>query len=57
VNDPAMLVAVISIAACLVLAIRGFRSRQPGFNRTLIMGVIWAVIIAALASLLQHHTP
>ena len=53
-NDPSTLVAIVAIAACLVLAVRGFRSRRPGFNRTLIMGVIWAVIIAALASILQR---
>jgi hypothetical protein len=57
VNDPSTLVAIVAIAACLVLAVRGFRSRRPGFNRTLIMGVIWAVIIAALASLLQRYAP
>lgn len=55
-SDPGALVAILSVAACLFLAMRRFRNRRPGFNGTLIMGVIWAVIIAALAWLLQHYT-
>jgi hypothetical protein len=55
-NDQGTLVAIVAIAACLVLAVRSFRSRRLGINRVLIMGVIWAVIIAALASMLQRYT-
>jgi hypothetical protein len=54
-NDPAAIAAIVGLAACLILAVRGFHSRRPGFNRTLIMGVVWAVVIAALAAILQRH--
>jgi hypothetical protein len=54
-TDPAALVAILGVAACLVLATRRLRHQRPAFNRTLIMGVIWAAIIAALALVLQRY--
>jgi hypothetical protein len=40
-----------------VLAVRSFRSHGLGFERTALMGVIWAAIIALLAFVLQRYSP
>lgn len=52
-TDGATIVTLITIAGALVLAIRGLRSRGQGWNRTALMAVAWAVIIATLAFLLS----
>jgi hypothetical protein len=57
VTDAATIVMIVSVAACLVLAVRGIRSHGMNFERTALMGVIWAAIIAALAFILQRHAP
>ena len=51
------LLMIVSVAACLVLALRGLRSRQLGSNRILVMGIVWAVIIAGLAYAMQRFAP
>ena len=42
------IVGLIAVAMCLVLAIRGFRSREVPVNRAVLMVVIWVIIIAGL---------
>lgn len=51
-NDPAALVALITVGASLMLAIRGFRSNGVSAQKTMQMGIIWVVLIAGLAVLL-----
>lgn len=53
-NGTARIVSLITLVARLVLAIRSFRGRGLRRNRVAIMGVAWAVIMAALAMLLQR---
>jgi hypothetical protein len=56
-DSAAAIVMIVSMAACLVLALRSFRSHNPGFERTALMGVIWAAIIAVLAFVLGRYQP
>jgi MFS-type transporter involved in bile tolerance (Atg22 family) len=51
------LLMIVSVAACLVLALRGLRARRLGSNRVLVMGIVWAVIIAGLAYAMQRFAP
>jgi hypothetical protein len=51
------LVAIVGIVACLILVAGGLRWRRMGTGRTVVLGVIWAVIIAALALLFQRLAP
>jgi hypothetical protein len=53
-NDAATIVSIISVAAALVLAVRGLRSHEPGWKRTAIMAAAWVVIIAAAALLIDR---
>jgi hypothetical protein len=56
-NDAATITAVVSVAACLVLAVRAVRGRGMSFNRAARMALVWIVIIAALAVVLARMTP
>ena len=56
-SDGATIAAAVGIVACLVLATRSLQARKLGFNRLALMGVAWAVIISALAYVLQRGTP
>lgn len=49
-----MAVAIITVAAALVLALRGLRSHEPSPARTLRLALAWVAIIAALAFVLQR---
>ena len=53
-NGAATIVSLIALVACLLLAVRSFDGREPQTSRMVIMGVTWAVIIAAMAMLLQR---
>jgi hypothetical protein len=55
-NQGNTIVALVSVAACMVLALRALRARRVGFERTAVMVVAWTVIIAALAFILQRYT-
>jgi hypothetical protein len=54
-NGGDTIVAVISVAACMVLAMRGLRARRMSFERTAALAVAWVVIIAVLAFVLQRY--
>jgi len=49
--------AIIVLAACMVLALRGFRSYRMTRGRTLAITAIWVAVIAGLAIVLQHFAP
>lgn len=53
-NDPAALVALVSVGASLFLAIRSYRSRGISGQNTMLMGLVWVILIAGLALLLGH---
>ncbi len=49
--------AIVAVAACMVLALRGFGSYRLTRNRTLAIAAIWVAVIAGLAIVLQHFAP
>lgn len=49
----ATIVTIITVAAALVLAVRGLRSHQPSGRRTVMMAAAWVVIIASVALLVD----
>jgi len=51
-----MAVAIVTVAAALVLALRGLRSHAPSRARTLQLALAWVAIIAVLAFVLQKFT-
>lgn len=54
-SDGDTVVAVVSIAACMVLATRRLRAQRLGFERIAAMAVAWVVIIAVLAFVLERY--
>lgn len=49
------IVALIGVVAALFLAVRGFHSRGVAFENKALMAVVWVVIIAVLAFVLQRY--
>jgi hypothetical protein len=50
-------VMILTAVAALFLAVRGYRSHGQSFERTAWMAVIWVVIIAVLAFVIQRFAP
>ena len=53
-NDPAALVALVSVGASLFLAILSYRSRGISGQNTMLMGLVWVILIAGLSLLLGN---
>jgi hypothetical protein len=53
-NGAAALVSVVTVAACLVLALRSARAQQMRFGRAAAMTAAWIAIIAGLAYVLHR---